>query len=770
MIYHILYNYRFFSILSNFNALFLCLSYDKKDSVLLLENPQQVYLLDINKSNYDIISSDLSLNSDFIKIHNQQVKNNLNSTINFEKKNKNHNVSDDHIANKKNRIGNRKKRLTKIDLHHEDLIIEESSMENEVNDADLEFSLVRPVRSKKRRKKQKLDMYSSNTSLIDTHINKNINSENLHVVKEVILDSPLTIQELSDKLQIQETSIITWLFLQGISVTVNQVVDTSIATKVAKHYNFNILNSASSDSKVNYEADNNLGINNLNQFIKRAPIITIFGHVDHGKTTLLDYIRQTNLADKEAGGITQAITGYEVKYRYLSTVENLIFLDTPGHEAFTSVRQRGIEVTDIAILLVAADDGLKPQTIESINYIKSNNIPCIIAINKIDKPGVNVDLIKEKLATYDIVDNNKGGKTTILSISALQGINIDTLLFQICQLSHALNLRSNLYNKAQGMIIESYLSKNVGFIAILVVKNGTLNLGDVVISGETYGKVRSIVDSLGQKVQSISASAIAQVSGFSSLPKTGIEFYSVDNEKTAKHIIAKNLGNYHISATNKTLNSRVTLESYANDKNIKKINIILKADKQGSLEAIMQAFLQIPQKKVQINIITYNSGSVFENDIDLAITSKSIIIGFNIHILPSIYNLAKKLKVTINNFNIIYNLLDYVEQYMLSLVEPEYNKLIIGEAIVKTVFYMNKGNVAGCLVNIGTLRQGSYIIVYRDNHIVYEGTLTSLRRRKDDVHEVLEGNECGIMCSDYDSWQEADRIEAFEITKKEKVL
>lgn len=762
--------YKLFSQLSSQRFGFSCVSFnkDKYDNIILLQHPQLICNLHISSMNYNLMSSAIPLNTGFIELSNRKPKQNINVVSKFDKKHKNVFLLDDDINSKKNKLANKKKKRNKITIDQDDFFLHNQSVSTQVN--NLHADIVKPIKSKKQKKKQKvkdriLDHNLENNSLYNLN---NVNQDQLlNTSKTIVLDTPIKLQQLANKLNVSEASIITWLFLQGISVTVNQMIDPSIASKVAQYYNFTVV-PANAYQPNNIE--NHLVINNVEQAVKRAPIVTVFGHVDHGKTTLLDFIQKTNIVNKEAGGITQSITGYEASYNYLDFDEKIIFLDTPGHEAFTSMRLKGIEVTDIAILLVAADDGLKPQSIEAIRHIISRQLPYLVAINKIDKYGINIEKVKSQLAEYNIIDKELGGESNIVYISALTGSNIDILLSKICEMSSFLNLKTSLQSYAEGVIIESYLDKKIGPIAIVVVKNGTLHLGDIVVSGNTYGKVKVIMNSQGAKINCAESSAIVKVCGFASIPLTGLKFQAVNNEKAAKNIVNSYINSQYNDENTTLLNSRVTLESYNSDINLKKVNLILKADTQGSIEALINACSQIPQDKVQINIISYSLGSVFEKDIDLALTSQSIILGFNINIMPSILNTAENLKVTVKKFNVIYDLIDYLKQYMLDLLTPEYHKVVTGKATVQTVFYINKGAVAGCVVNSGILKQGSYIVVHRNNDIVYEGVLNSLKQLKDNVKEVVEGSECGIMCLNYNLWQKLDQIEAFDMLEKQKVL
>ena len=760
--------YKLFHLIVNTVQYIDCAFVDRKENILMLQNPHLLYVLAVNDTVYGFNSTSISLSNDLVNIHTGHLDHDISTSTKFDKKTKNNILLDDDISSKKNKIVNRKKKRNRIQLDNDDVLIDQIEDNNSIEPVAtdvLKLALLRPIKAKKQTKKNKskVSVISANQS----SINKNTNEQE-SISDTIIITRPLTVQELSSKIQVSEAAIITWLFLQGISVTINQVVDVNIATKVAQNYNFNVINS---ENNLDNNSINNYVLNtSINRGFKRSPIITIFGHVDHGKTTLLDYIRKTNLAGQEPGGITQSIVGYEVDYNYMNSIEKLIFVDTPGHEAFACMRSRGAEVTDVAILVVAADDGLKPQTIEAINHIISREIPYIIAINKVDKPDIKIDKVKEQLSQYGIQDENWGGKSLIINISALTGTNVNLLLSHICELSNSLNLQANLDTNAEGIIIEAYLDKAIGAIATVVIKNGTLKIGDIVVSGHVYGRVKSILDSSSKKRTSISASSIAQICGFSSIPQTGLKFNVVSGDKEAKNLCANNMKSKYVYAGSNLLNTRVTWENTTNDNNIKKVNLILKADTHGSMEAILNAFSQISQNKVQINLISCALGSVFDKDIDLAVTSNSIILGFNIDILNNIRSTANKLNVTIEKFNVIYDLLDYMNQYMISLVDPEYDKISIGQASVQTVFNINKGSVAGCFVNVGCLRRGSYIVVYRNQSIVYEGILSSLKHLKDNVDEVVEGNECGVMCNYYDSWQKLDLIQAFEIIERKKVL
>nr|YP_009295779.1 translation initiation factor 2 [Schimmelmannia schousboei]AOM64714.1 translation initiation factor 2 [Schimmelmannia schousboei] len=763
MIYRFSSNYKLFNINKEASDSYFCISINSKENILLLEHPK---LIDIKTSNNVLNKKPLvNIEPTFSQI-NEQNKN-FNNSYKFDKKNKNHLEQPDNLEIKKNKVRLKKKIRHKRSLGSDDIFINNNN--GLLDEESLNNDLIKPHKFSKQKKKNKLrqDVVDSNLSNISDQAILN-NNEDTDVCRSITIDRPLTVQELAIKLQIPETEIITRLFLKGISVTINQVLDISIATEIAINYNFQVSNIEFNDIA---NIKDHITNTSSSQAVKRPPIITVFGHVDHGKTTLLDAIRRTNLVKKEIGGITQAISGYEVEWLYESSYEKLVFLDTPGHEAFSAMRLRGAQVADIALLVLAADDDLKPQSIEAIKYILNLKLPYIVVINKIDKKNINVLKIKEELAQFDILDADWGGNVHIVEVSALTGQNINQLLSTICLLAELQELRSDPNQLAIGTILEAHLDKQKGIIANVIVQNGSLKLGNLIVSGDIEGKVKVIVNSIGVKIKEALPSSIVEIWGFSSIPQAGASFQVVKDDKEAKKYI-KNITNdndYHYDFS-KMLNTRITADSYSNKSQLKQLNVILKTDTQGSIEAIIYAFSRIPQEKVQINILSASSGIISNTDVQLASTTSSLIIGFNVNISSNIRNFLKKSCVTFFNFSVIYDLLDHVKCYMLDLVDPEYNKVIIGRATVQTVFYINKGSVAGCFVDSGKLKKLSHITVYRDKTIVYDGILKSLKRIKEDVEEVMYGSECGVMCDDYQMWKKQDIIESYELSPKEKVL
>ena len=503
--------------------------------------------------------------------------------------------------------------------------------------------------------------------------------------------------------------------------------------------------------------------------LNRPPIVAILGHVDHGKTTLLDSILNTNLVNKEEGGITQNIAGYEITWMYNLQECKIVFLDTPGHESFKSMRIRGAKITDVVLLVIAVDDGIKPQTIEVINYINEMNLSCIVVGTKSDKGSSNVLKIKQDLLKYNLVTEDIGGNIPFIEVSAVNSKNIDVLLSKICKLSEAKNLYANTQQNGFGSIIESYLDKKQGPVVNVVIQDGTLKLGNFIVSDNLVGKVKSIFNSSKRRIKFSGPSSIVQVLGFSVLPKAGSLFYSFDTEKDAKKYCQEcsiYSSSSDFNSLTKSLNTRITSDTHLD---IKSLNLIIKTVNQGSLEAILELFANISQAKVQVNIINASFGDISNADVELALATKSSIIAFNVNVSSNISRMLKNFEINFKLFSVVYDLFDYVQEMMFDLIEPEYDYVLIGSAIVKTVFKMNKGCVAGCLVNDGKLSKNSYIRVYRNDILQYQGFINSLKHMKNDVEEALVSTECGLM-SDFESWQSYDKIEAYELVRKPKTL
>lgn len=744
------------------HAFKMCTTIDNYGAVFILREPKLVYSLSKQNINlplsysYEPYKANNNLHDIDSSFYRQQEKD--------EEVYKNNNEAETYIAVRKNKSKFRKKNRSKNHEKNTDLFVNNST--NVPAHEHTDGSSLKLRKSSRKKKKSK-----GQTQFSDYKIDRNADSSIIERSSinnnPVIIDSPLTIDELSSKLKIPETEIITNLFLKGISVTVNQVVDISIATEIANSYNFDVLTGLDESTimpSTKEIANNSSSVSNSS----RPPVITMFGHVDHGKTTLLNTIIKSTI--KEAGGITQSICSYEIECSYESKMKKLVFLDMPGHEAFSRMRLRGVQVTDIAILVIAADDGLKQQTIEAIQYITNYQLPCVVAITKVDKQGLNILRLKEELAKYNVVDELWGGNYPIVEVSALDGKNIDLLLSTICVLSDMQNLQVNLDQAAKGIVLESHIDKKKGTVASIIVKNGTLSQGDIIVANNSYGRVKLIVDNAGKKLKQATPSSVVEVLGFSSVLHVGANFSIVDNEKNAKQLVQKQSKYRNEFDIRKIFNTRITLDSYKGKSCIKQLNMILKTDKQGSIEAIVDALFKLTQDKVQINILKASSGTVSRNDLQLAANSNALILCFNTDTSMDLKCLINNLNIVIKSFDVIYDLIDYVKATMIDLIDPEYDKIAIGEAIVQTVFPVNKGSVAGCLVRSGKLKKNSQISIYRNNCLLHEGILDSLKRLKDNVDQVDAGNECGIMCNDYSSWEEKDIIKAYELNEKQKQL
>jgi len=579
---------------------------------------------------------------------------------------------------------------------------------------------------------------------------------------EIFLSSPISVQELAEKIYVSETEIIRTLFLDGVIVNINQVLDIETAIKVGEKLDITII---ASEEEI---------VSNRNSFIvsgdqenteQRPPIIAVMGHVDHGKTTLLDKIRQTQIAQKEAGGITQKIGAYEVEIDYREEKKKLVFLDTPGHEAFSSMRSRGVQVTDIAVLVVAADDGVKPQTIETIKCIKEAEVPLIVAINKIDKDDANIDNIKQELSSYNVVPDDWGGDTPMIPISAKQGTNMNELLEMMVLVSEMLDLRASRSVNGQGTVLEANLDKSKGAIATLLVQNGVLNVGDIIVTSQHMAKIRGMINSNGEAITESLPSSPALVWGLSDVPNIGDKFEAFKNEKEARAAleIRKN-ESANIQKTNSTSDKYSLLSS-----NIEAvINLVIKTDIQGSVEAIISSINQIDQEKVKIRVLYASPGEITETDVDFADASKSKILAFNTTLAPGAKKVARHLGVTIKEYNVIYDLFDDIQVMVDDIIGPQYEERSIGKAIVKAVFPLGKNYVAGSFVNEGKIVKGCHIKVNRDGVQVYEGILSSLKQFKQDVLEIEQDSECGIYIEEFDEWKEDDVISAFELIEKKK--
>lgn len=747
------YKYNFFCYKLNFKKLVAKLFFEECcDDILILKNPKIINLMK-NKS-----SSNFLVNVDDILKTNEYV-NNI-SSLKFDKKYKSSSSIDDKDLLK----GKKTKNKVVKDKHkNNDVKNFVRSQETLFDHESIKRSNLKSRKASLRNKKTKLKLEKHNISIKSPNSNNRENN-NDPLPKVLMLDGPISVQSLSSKINIHEAEIITYLFLKkSLSVTINQILDFDIALQVIEHYGFSL----SEPSKDNFDNTNSiLEIQDTDCISSRPPVITILGHVDHGKTTLLEAILKVSLVNKERGGITQSISGYEIVHRYNSQLYTLMFLDTPGHQSFKSMRLRGAKVTDIALLVIAVDDGVKPQTIECIQYIKEMSLSCLIVLTKSDKDINYVQKIKEDLANNGLLVDDWGGSTAFINVSAINGNNITNLLSKICDISSSMNLLANYKDRVCGIIIDSFIDKQQGSLTTLIVQNGTLNVGDIIASESCFGRVKSITNSFGKKISSAFPSYIVKVLCFSSPPNAGSTFYSFMSEKEAKKYCA----NYSISNENNfslmSLNARVSSDSYISKKNL---TLLIKADTQGSLEAIIDLLSELSQAKVQINVISASLGNITNNDVELANSTSASILAFNINALPQISISIKKYELNFQVFYVVYDLFEYVKNLMINLLDPEYNHVLIGNLNVQSIFNMNKGFVAGCVVTSGKVRFNSFIKVYRNNLVVHEGLIISLKQIKKDVEEVLAPNECGLM-SDFQDWHESDLIEVYDTIMREKTL
>jgi len=589
---------------------------------------------------------------------------------------------------------------------------------------------------------------------------------------KVSINDTLTVAELASKLMVSETEIIRTLFMKGVMVTINQSLEVATAKQVARELGYEVeeVVEESSARKVREMLD----VEDLDNLQRRPPVVTIMGHVDHGKTTLLDAIRKTKVAQGEAGGITQHIGAYHVEVEHEGTKQRVVFLDTPGHAAFTAMRARGARVTDVAVLVVAADDGVQPQTIEAISHARAAKVPIIVAINKIDKPEAQPDRIRQELTEHGLVDEAWGGDTIMVPVSALKGENLDTLLEMILLVAEVEDLYANPNRPAKGTIIEAHLDKAKGPVATLLVQNGTLRLGDVIVAGSVFGRVRAMIDDRGNRVESASPSFAVQVLGLSELPDAGDEFEVFLDEKQARAVASERANQSRQNRLQALASRRISLSSAsakAQEGNLKELNIIVKADVQGSVEAITTALKQLPQNEVQLCILLAAPGEITENDVALAAASDAVILGFNTSLATGARASADELGVDIREYNIIYKLLEDVQGAMEGLLEPELVEEQLGVAEVRAVFPVGRTNrVAGCYVQSGKLIRNCKLRIRRNKEVIFEGALDSLRRMKDDVKEVASGFECGVGIAKFQDWQEGDIIEAFRMVTKRRSL
>ncbi len=573
---------------------------------------------------------------------------------------------------------------------------------------------------------------------------------------DIEIPDSISVKYLAEKLKKTASEVIKKLMGYGILASLNQEVDFDTAYLVSSEFGITAhKKEVVTDEDILFDESED----KEEDLIPRPPIVVVMGHVDHGKTSLLDAIRETNVIENEAGGITQHIGAYKVKVKD----REVCFLDTPGHEAFTAMRARGAQVTDIAIIIVAANDGIMPQTVEAINHAKAAGVSIVVAINKIDVPGANVEKVKQELTEYGLVPEEWGGDTICVPISAKQRQNIDELLEVLLLVADMKELKANPNKQSKGTVLEARLDKNTGITASLLVQRGTLNVGDTIVVGSVIGKVRAMKDDKGNKVTAAGPSTPVEVVGLTEVPSAGEVFYEVDNEKVAKHLIEKRKSKEREAMINAS--SPVTLDNLFNQieqGKLKDLNLIIKADVQGSVQALRSSLEKIQNEEARVRVIHAAVGGINESDVTLAKVTNSLIIGFNVRPEPMAKAVADKEKVQINIYSVIYNAIDDVEAALKGMLKPKYKEVIQGTAEVRQVFKItNSGMVAGCYVVEGKIVRNSGVRVLRDNVVIHEGKLFSLKRMKDDAREVAEGYECGVQVEDYNDIKVGDKIESF---------
>ena len=573
---------------------------------------------------------------------------------------------------------------------------------------------------------------------------------------DITIPESISVKDLSTELKKTSSEIIKKLLGYGILATINNEVDFDTAFLIAGEFGVTAhKKEVVTDEDILFDDSED----KEDELKPRPPVIVVMGHVDHGKTSLLDAVRSTNVIEGEAGGITQAIGAYKVEING----REITFLDTPGHEAFTAMRARGAQITDIAILVVAANDGVMPQTVEAINHAKAAGIPIIVAINKIDVEGANPDKVKQELAEYELVPEEWGGDTIFVPISAKKKINIDNLLEMVLLVADMKELKANPNKQAKGVVIEAKLDKSKGPVATMLVQRGTLDVGDTILVGSVIGRIRTMTDDKGHRVKKAGPSTPVEITGLTSVPEAGDTFYEVKDEKTAKHLMERRKRQARDKALNAT--TKVTLDdlfSQIEKGNLKQLNLIVKADVQGSVEAVKQALEKLSNDEVKVKVIHANVGAITESDVTLASVSNAIIIGFNVRPEVLAKDMAEKSEVEIKTYSVIYNAIEDVQAAMKGMLDPVFKETIIGNAEVRQIFKIsNVGTIAGCYVTDGKVARNAGVRVLRDNVVIHDGKLISLKRMKDDAKEVTKGFECGIQIEDFNDIKEGDIIEAY---------
>ena len=614
-------------------------------------------------------------------------------------------------------------------------------------------------------KKEEQERISLEKAAAQKHKKRVHKEEEAEKVTQIVVNRAMTISELSEKIQKTPAEIIKFLMFQGIMATVNQLIDIDVIKKICAEYELEVLDE-DLEAYMEEELEKEEKVKKLTEvdkklLKKRAPVVSIMGHVDHGKTTLLDSIRASKhkIVATEVGGITQSIGAYTV-YLDNKQEKKIVFVDTPGHEAFTEMRARGAKATDIAILVVAADDGIMPQTIEAINHAKAADVPIIVAVNKIDKPDANPDKILQQLTEHGLVPEEWGGDTITVKVSALQGSGIDELLEYILLVADVQDLKANPKAEASGVVIEANLDKGKGPVATLLVQNGTLRVGNCLVVGTACGRVRALLSDSGERIQKAEPSTPVEILGLTEVPQAGDYFEVVKNEKEMKQIVDQRKQKERDKRLDAMLPAHVRREAVAGEDDIPQLNLIIKANTNGAAEAVSQAIAQLESTEIKTKIIHVGVGDISEADVMLASASGALILGFTVKEDSNALAAAEKEGVTIKKYDIIYQILEDIEQTMLSLLEPEVKQVELGKAEVRQVFTIGKTTrIAGCYVTEGKIVRSKDAVLIRDGKEIFRGAIDQLKRFKDDVKEVAQGFECGISFAKWNDIEEGDIIE-----------
>ncbi len=637
---------------------------------------------------------------------------------------------------------------------------QEQHDENKLETLDNKEDIIDPTRNKKEKRNKNKNKRNKN-SMADNYDDR-VESKGERVIQ---LKSKVTVKELAEIMDKNVSEIITKLIGLGIMATINQELDYDTAQIIASEFGVEVepLEDVTMEDVID---DIEIEPDRPEDLKPRSPVVTVMGHVDHGKTSLLDAIRKTKVTTREAGGITQHIGASEVKVND----KKIVLLDTPGHEAFTSMRARGAKVTDIAILVVAADDGVMPQTIEAINHAKAAEVPIIVAVNKMDKPSANPDRVKQELADHGLLIEEWGGDVISVPVSALNGENIDTLLEMILLVAEMEEFKANPNRKAIGTVIEAQLDVGKGSIATVLVQNGTLKIGDSVVIGTAYGRIRAMMNDKGKRVKIAGPSTAVEITGLSEVPEAGDQMFAVEDDRVAKAIVEKRINK--IKEEQLKESQKISLDalfSQMEQGQIKDLNLIVKADVQGSVEAVKQSLVKLSNDEVVIHPIHGGVGAITETDVMLAAASNAIIIGFNVRPTSTATSLAKKENVDIRSYRVIYKAIEDIEAAMKGMLDPEFKEEDLGKAEVRATFKVpGAGTIGGCYVIEGKILRNAKVRLVRDGIIIHEGTIDSLKRFKDDAREVATGYECGIGLSQFNDLKEGDIIEAYQMKEIER--